>query len=223
MSRHSKTLYYSIPNLLSSIKVLRPLTPCTTTPPMPRVDIELHPLPSLILLLCCILPQIEREPQRPQGVHIGCCPRLSASTSTPSRRNSRAYWRQSPSKYSSPQRPVSHIPPSIRRNPQAPNANVVEVRPGHRGGASINVVEVTPEGAVIAHAEPRGGAGGGGARGGGTRGGNTHVNMSPISEDGSYTSSSSSSEGVTGMYRGPLSRVPGFRSKGSRSGGNERR
>ena len=140
---------------------LRPRASCATTPPMPRVDVELQPLPSLILLLCCcILPQIERDPHRAQGVHIGCCPRLSASTSTPSRQNSRAYWRQSPSKYSSPQRPVSYIPPSIRRNLQAPNANVVEVRPGRRGGASVNVVEVTPEGAVIAHAEPRGSTGG---------------------------------------------------------------
>ena len=162
-------------------------------PSMPRVDIELQPLPSFILLLCCcILPQIERDPHRPQGVHIGCCPRLSASTHTPSQQNSRAYQRQNPSKYGSPQKPVSHIPPSTHRNQQAANAsanaNVVEVRPGHRGGAGVNVVEVTPEGAVIAHAEPRGGTGGR-AGGGGIRGGYTHVHMTPISEDGSYASS----------------------------------
>ncbi|KAF8457524.1 hypothetical protein BGX38DRAFT_1265815 [Terfezia claveryi] len=140
---------------------------------MPRVDIELHPFPSLILLLCCcILPQIERETDRPQGVHIGCCPRLSASARTPSRQNPRAYQRQSPLKYSSHQRPVSYIPSSVRRNPQVPNSNIVEVRPGHRGEPSVNVVEVTPEGGVIAHAEPRGGTGsraGGGGMGGGYR------------------------------------------------------
>ncbi|KAF8418264.1 hypothetical protein BGX38DRAFT_697449 [Terfezia claveryi] len=100
-------------------------------------------------------PQIERETDRPQGVHIGCCPRLSASARTPSRQNPRAYQRQSPLKYSSHQRPVSYIPSSVRRNPQVPNSNIVEVRPGHRGEPSVNVVEVTPEGGSL-HMRSRG-------------------------------------------------------------------
>ena len=65
---------------------------------------------------------------------------------------------------------------------------MVEVRPGRQGNASINVIEVTPRGAVIAYAEPRGGTGGTTA-GGEVRRGYAHAHMSPTSEDGSYTSS----------------------------------
>lgn len=107
------------------------------------------------------------------------------------------------------------MPGSIRRHPQAPNANanVVQARPGRQGRTGVNVVEVTPGGAVIAHVEPKGGGGG---SVGGFRGGHAHGYISPTSEDESYTSSSEAS--VAGMHRGPPVWFPGFRpGRGSES------